>query len=392
MDIETIRYLVDFFDIKEFLANNRPIKLLILLGILVVMFLVVHFVCIIIKKRLEKYARIKHYAAVNPDTGKPEKGLTQNAMDLDMLDRTLGSGRLLLYLLVMGWCIQQLDFGAAYNQIVNLVFTAVCTLAGIRFIAAFVPFDMDIYFRRHGTTLKTSQTRSLMPIIKGVIWAVGLTFLLDNMGCHVSTIIAGLGIVGVAVGLAGQAILSDFFSYIVMLLDKPFQIGDFIILPSGKSGEIEYMGPKTTRLRSLDNNLVICANSELTKGTIINQGSIGEREVDLVIGVGYAVPMPVVRRVPEVMKEVVNSIPKCSFERCCMLEFGSANYNFQLIYKVQSHAGGLTEFLNIQTEVNLALQERLTIEKMNGAYPTQQLFITNNTPAPATNQHQAAAS
>ena len=227
-----------------------------------------------------------------------------------------------------------------------------------------------------------------MPIIQGLIWAIGLTFLLDNVGLHVSTIIAGLGIVGVAVGLAGQAILSDFFSYIVILLDKPFQVGDFLELSDGKSGSVEYIGPKTTRLLSLDGDTIVCANASLTRGILVNMGNIREREVILEIGVAYATPMPVVRKLPEYLMEVVNSFPQCRYERACMLKFGSANYLFQLIYKVSPQPGGLNAFMDAQSNVNLAIQEMLNNRKIAGAYPTETILLNNVTPPPTPPEHK----
>lgn len=387
MNAETIRYFFEYFDIRSFLVNNNPLRLLIIFGIMCLMWIVAKFLFSLLHKKLKSLATIRHAGG---QAKAKESGNVADAQPIDvgMLNNVMKNARRLVYLFILGWGLRQLVVGPVYNEVIAVIFTTLLTLAGICFIAAFVPFDMDIYFRRRGTTLKESQARSLMPIIKGVIWAIGLTFLLDNLGCHVSTIIAGLGIVGVAVGLAGQAILSDFFSYIVILIDKPFRIGDFVVLTNGKSGEIEYIGPKTTRLRSLENNLIVCANSEMTKGFIENQGSVKEREVVIEIGVSYTAPMPVVRRVPALMKEVVNSFPQCSFERACMTSFGSANYLFQLIYHVAPQPGGLAAFMMTQSEVNLELTERMNAEKMNGAYPTQSILFTDitpkNPPAPQT--------
>lgn len=239
---------------------------------------------------------------------------------------------------------------------------------------------MDTYLRGKGRDLADSQERSLLPIINGVIWAVGATFLLDNLGFKASTIIAGLGIVGVAVGMAGQIIIKDFFGYLVILLDKPFVIGDFIILSTGKSGNVIYVGPKNTRLTSLEGDLIVCPNAEITSAALTNQGNIMEREVEIELGVAYATPMETVRKFPDIIKEVVNSFSQCGYERCCMTSFGTANYLFQLIYKAREEGGGLNAFMTTQMEVNLAIQERENKEKIAGAYPTQTVLLTDLTP------------
>lgn len=382
--VETLRYLVEYFDIRNFLVNNPPLRLLIIMSIMLIMGVMAYFLCALIHKKLVKYTKIKYQKDVKTSSGQSKMETVETAIDVGLFGEVMHRTKILLYLLILGWGLKQLIMGPTYNYAINAIFTAIWIFVAIRFVTAFVSFDIDVYLRRRGTTLKTSQTRSIMPVIKGVIWAVGLTLLLDNLGCHVSTLIAGLGIVGVAVGLAGQAILADFFSYLVLLVDKPFRIGDFIELSNGKKGEIEYMGPKTTRLRSLEGNMVVCANSEMTKGVIINQGNVDAREVEIEIGVALNVPLPIVRKVPEVIKEVVESFPQCEFERAAMLNFGTANYLFQLIYRVRSEPGGLTAFMNTQSEINLALTDRMNKEKMFGAYPTQQILLTNVTPVKST--------
>lgn len=233
-------------------------------------------------------------------------------------------------------------------------------------------------------TLQTSQSRSLMPIIKGVIWAIGLTFLLDNLGLHVSTIIAGLGIVGVAVGLAGQAILADFFSYIVILLDKPFKIGDYVELTDGRAGDVEYMGPKTTHLRNLNDDLIICANSEMTKGVLINQGSIHERIVIEQIGVDYSTPIEKLKNMSALLQEIVDSFSQCSFDRACLLSFGASNLQFQLIYLVSEQRDGIKAFMNTRSQVNIAILERFNKEGISMAFPTEHVYLTDLDEKPAT--------
>lgn len=375
--MDTLKYFIEYFDLKDFIANNHPLKLLAILCIMIGLMIAAYFVCEFIRKRIIRFALGRHKKAAS---GKQQEEELEESMDENLFTRVMKSARLLLYLMILGWSMHQVIIGPAYETAINLVFTTLCTFAAIKFLTSFIPFEMDVYFRRRGSTLKDTQARSLLPIIEGLIWAIGGTFLLDNIGLHVSTIVAGLGVVGVAVGLAGQAILKDFFSYIVILLDKPFTVGDFVELPNGKSGSVQYMGPKTTRLLSLDGDTIICANAEMTSGILVNQGSIREREVELELGIAYANPMSVVRAFPDMIREIVNSFPQCRYERCCMLKFGTANFIFQLIYRVSPQPGGLNAFMNTQQEVNLAIQDMLNTKKIPGAYPTQTILLTDMTP------------
>lgn len=375
--MDYLKYFVKYFDLENFIANNHPLKLLTILGAMIVMMIAAYFLCELIRKRIIKYAVGRK---IKGQTGEERKEEVEERLDKHLFTRLMKSARILLYLLVLGWAMHQVTIGPIYATAVNLIFTTLCTLAAIIFITSFIPFQMDVYFRRHGSTLKETQARSLLPIIEGIIWAVGGTFLLDNIGLHVSTIVAGLGIMGVAVGLAGQAILKDFFSYIVILVDKPFTVGDFVELSNGKSGSVEYVGPKTTRLLSLDGDTVVCANAEMTTGVLINQGSIKEREVELELGIAYSNPMPLVRKFPEMIREVIESFPQCRMERCCMLTFGTANFIFQIIYRVSPQPGGLNAFMQTRHEVNLAIQTMLNDRNIPGAYPTQTILLTNMTP------------
>lgn len=131
---------------------------------------------------------------------------------------------------------------------------------------------------------------------------------------------------------------------------------------------------------SLEGNLIVCPNAEITSTVLTNQGNIMEREVEIELGIAYATPMDTVRKFPDIIKDVVNSFPQCRYERCCMTSFGAANYLFQLIYKVREEGGGLNAFMATQMEVNLAIQERENKEKIAGAYPTQTILLTNMTP------------
>lgn len=371
MNPETIATLLKYFDLKQFIDQNSLLRLAIIFGIMVLLWIAARFLSMIFQKKLEKIV----VGSTSAHADREDKQIAR--MNIDMFEKAIKAGRALVYLMILYWGLSRLVIGPIYSAAINVIFTAICILAAIRFLNIFIPFNIDLYMRRRGATLQTSQSRSLMPIIKGVIWAIGLTFLMDNLGLHVSTIIAGLGIVGVAVGLAGQAILADFFSYIVILLDKPFQIGDFIELSDGKAGDVEYMGPKTTHLRNLNDDLIICANSEMTKGILVNQGSIREREVLVNFGVSYDTPMEILRKMPDILREVVESQPDCKFDRACMTGFGNSNLLFQLIYFVLQKHEDIRGFMITRSNVNIGIMERFNKDGINMAYPTEHVLLTS---------------
>lgn len=369
MNPETWKILLEYFDYREFLQQNSPLRLACIFGGICVALAAIHVLWPWAERKFEAFVERKSQLESGNNGDAPVR-----IIDFAMYERIMRCLKRLTVLGILTWAAHMLVLAPAYANILTGFLGILCTLTAIAFVAAFVPFNLDLYMRRHGETLKTSQHRSLMPIVTGIIWAVGLTFLLDNLGFHVSTIIAGLGIMGVAVGLAGQAILADFFSYIVILLDKPFRIGDHVRLSSGKAGDVEYMGPKTTHLRSLEGDLIVCANSEMTRGVIVNLGNVHERPVVLELGVAYEMPLDTVRRVPDLLREAVESVPRCSFDRACLLSFGPANYLFQIIYVV--HERLIRDFQIARSNVNLAIQQKLADEKIITAYATSHVLLT----------------
>ncbi|MBD5416791.1 MAG: mechanosensitive ion channel family protein [Desulfovibrio sp.] len=395
MNPETWKILLEYFDYRQFLHQNPPLRLACIFGIVCLALGAVRVLWPWVQRKFEAFMERK-YEQASGSGGKSGEAPVE-PMDFSMYERVMLHLKRLFYVGIISWGARMLVLAPVYANALATIFNIVCTVIAIALVAAIVPFNLDIYMRRHGETLKTSQSRSLMPIVTGLIWAMGLTFLLDNLGFRVSSIVAGLGIMGVAVGLAGKAILEDFFSYIVILLDKPFRIGDHVELKSGKAGDVEYMGPKTTHLRSLEGDLIVCANSEMTTNTIVNLGSVSERPVVLELGVAFEMPLDVVKRVPDMLREAVEAFPTCSFDRACMLSFGSANYMFQLIYVV--HEPDIRSFQMTRSDVNLAIQQKLNDEHVLGAYPTTHMFMTDQPggllgptpPAPQTTTPVAAA-
>src|SRR5690606_30272375 len=140
--------------------------------------------------------------------------------------------------------------------------------------------------RRHETPERIRQLNGVMIVIKALVWFVGFIFLLGNLGYDVRTMIAGLGVGGIAIALAAQTVLGDLFSYFVIFFDKPFEIGDFV--KAGDSmGTIEQIGIKTTRIRSLDGEQLVMSNTNLTSSTIRNYKRLEKRRVVTSIGVTY---------------------------------------------------------------------------------------------------------
>src|SRR3546814_878321 len=143
------------------------------------------------------------------------------------------------------------------------------------------------------------QNRGIMFILNVVIWIFGLVLLLSNLGYDVTAIVAGMGIGGIAIALAAQTILGDLFSYFVIFFDRPFEIGDFIVVDD-KSGTVEYVGIKTTRLKSLGGEQLVFSNTDLTNSRLHNYKRMERRRIVFKLGVVYETPEKKLKLIPEI--------------------------------------------------------------------------------------------
>lgn len=199
------------------------------------------------------------------------------------------------------------------------------------------------------------------------LWAMGLILVLSNLGVNVTSLVAGLGIGGIAIALALQNILSDLFSSISIMVDKPFKVGDFIIIGSDM-GTVEKIGVKTTRIRTLQGQELTVANKELTSTRINNYGRMEKRRVLFELGVIYETPAAKLKKIPEIIKSVVTSVKKTEFDRAHFKAYGDFSLNFESVYYVLS--ADYAEYMDIQQTINLKIFEAFKKEGIEFAYPT----------------------
>jgi small-conductance mechanosensitive channel len=206
-----------------------------------------------------------------------------------------------------------------------------------------------------------------------VLWAIAALVTLDNLGFNITTLMASLGIGGIAVALAVQNILGDIFSSVSIALDKPFVIGDFIVVDSFM-GTVEYIGMKTTRLRSLGGEQIVFSNTELLKNRIRNYKRMQERRVAFEFGVAYETPAEELERIPQLVKEIVsNEKLETRFDRAHFKTYGDSALQFEVVYFVLDP--DYNKYMDIQQDINLALLRAFRTRNITFAYPTRTLHI-----------------
>jgi len=209
-------------------------------------------------------------------------------------------------------------------------------------------------------------------VIRIVLWSIVALLVLDNLGVNVTALVAGLGIGGVAVALALQNILGDLFASLSITLDKPFIIGDFLVIGEHMGG-VENVGLKTTRIRSLSGEQLVFSNSDLLNSRIRNYGRMFERRVVSSIGVTYETPREKLKRIPEIIHEAVEAQDKTRFDRSHFMKYGDYALMFETVYYVLSPDYNI--YMDIQQSIYRAIHEGFEQEGIEFAYPTQKLFV-----------------
>ncbi len=208
-------------------------------------------------------------------------------------------------------------------------------------------------------------------VARVVVWTAGILLVAANMGVNITSLIAGLGIGGIAVALALQGILKDLFASFSLFFDKPFTIGDFIDA-DGNKGTVQKIGIKTTRLKSLSGEEIIIPNQDLTSTKVHNYRRMSQRRVSFNIGVVYETSTEDLRRLPQIIREIIERTEHVDFSRAHFKEFADWALVFEIVYFVRNR--DYEQYLDAQQQINLRLKERLEKEGIQMAYPTQVVY------------------
>jgi len=274
----------------------------------------------------------------------------------------------LLYIYIVYAGLRFLRFGPGVDKAIGVVTLALSMFFGGRFICAVIVFLFNKYWQRRNENADPLALKWIANIIKALVWSAALLLFLDNIGVQITTLIAGLGIGGIAVAFAAQAILEDVFSFITIFFDRPFETGDFIVVDN-LSGTIEHIGIKTTRVRSLGGEQLVFSNKDLTSSRLRNYKRMQKRRVSFTIRVTYDTPVEKLRQIPEDIREIITGIDNADFDRSHFFEFGDYGLVFETVYYVLSQDYGV--YMDIQQKINLKIKERLNSAGIALALPTQ---------------------
>jgi small-conductance mechanosensitive channel len=212
-------------------------------------------------------------------------------------------------------------------------------------------------------------------LIMAVVWALAGIILLDNLGVNVTALVAGLGVGGIAIGLAAQGIFSDLFAALSILFDQPFRRGDTIQVGGGNGvvGTVEHIGMKTTRLRALSGEMVILSNANILSQQVNNFAQFNRRRVVMLLSVIYQTPVEMLDRIPAELRSIVENRPLCRFDRAHFIAFSASSLDFELVFLVEDPAMGT--MMDERHAIGLAILSRFAELDIDFAYPSQMSFM-----------------
>ena len=278
------------------------------------------------------------------------------------------TSRLLLFIFSLLIAIKFIDLPATWRSAVDHGWF----IALIFQFALWLDCGVRLWLRnmlRDPTHVRNPVTMVILGIMLRVfIWAIILLAILSNMGVNITALVASLGVGGIAVALAIQTVLSDVFASLAIGIDKPFEIGDFIVF-GDVAGSIEHIGLKTTRIRSLSGEQIVCANAILLQQTIHNYKRMQTRRIVFTFGIAYSTPPEKIRKIGPMIKDVISEIKETKFDRAHFSVFDQDRLTFEVVHILNT--ADYNQYMDIQQEINLRIMEELNELGVKLAIPSR---------------------
>jgi small-conductance mechanosensitive channel len=299
---------------------------------------------------------------------------TETSID-DLLIKSIEKSIIpLLFYVVFYSAITSLTLSDRTSNIIGIASLFIVTFFIVRFISSSIMFTLTHFIKKQERgEEKARQLRGMTVLINIFVWVIGIVFLMDNLGFDISAVIAGLGIGGIAIALAAQAILGDLFSYFVIFFDRPFEVGDYITVQD-KAGTVEYTGIKTTRIRALTGEQLVFSNTDLTNSRIHNFKKMQERRVLFKLSVVYQTPASTLEEIPKIVRGIIEKHGDVRFDRGHFASYGDFSLNFEFVYFVIG--ADYVKFMDTHQSINLQIYKEFEKRGISFAYPTQTLYLS----------------
>ena len=348
---------------KEFLStellNNTVEQWLIALGVILLVFVFLLILRYLLNSKVRKLV---------------EK--TNLSIDNFFLDLIYNTKRWFLFFVAFAVGILFLEMDPQWDSVIRVAMTVGFTFQIASWAVTTSKYFISEQIKKEKSGSKVTIYNTVGIFSRVLIWIFAGLVILDSIpNVEISSLVTGLGIGGIAIGLAVQSILEDLFASVSITADQPFAIGDFIEV-NDKVGVVENIGMKSTRLRALSGEQIVIGNAAITSNEIRNYQKLEQRRVTISVGVTYETPYALLEKIPSLLKEIVSSQENVRFDRVHFDEMAASSLDFLLVYYVES--SDFLVHMNAKQAINFAVIKKFEEEGIDIAYPTQTLYIPKN--------------
>ncbi|MDD4614588.1 MAG: mechanosensitive ion channel family protein [Caldisericia bacterium] len=287
----------------------------------------------------------------------------------DMIKKTIVP---LCELFVVYVSLQCIEFTPTFSIWVNRLFFLFAVVIITKSTSSFIKnWIYHLLKKQYSTSSSHENFKGLIQIITVFVWIISSLIVLDYFGVDVTALIASVGILGLAGAMAARGIVEDIICYFTIILDKPFEVGDFISF-SNQSGTLKSIGLASSRIQSLSGEEIVLSNSQLINNLIQNFKKMEERRTSFSIGILYETSSALVKEVPTIIQSIIEEKTNVRFGRCHFKNFGDFSLNFETVYYVLNN--DYDEYMSIQQSINISIFESFEEKGIGFAYPTQLVY------------------
>ena len=308
--------------------------------------------------------------------GRWAKG-TETRIDDQILSNIKAPIIFLAILFGLHYALEIITYLTPYSEIITKIFS----VAQILLTAFIIIRVLNVLFSWFASRAKQKQRLSehllfvLKQIIRAIVYMGAFIAILAANDIDLSGLAVGLGVSGIAIALAVQSILSDAFSAFLIYFDRPFEVGDFIVV-NGYSGTVKKIGIRSTRLQLLQGEELVISNKELTETSIRNFKKLRKRRVVFTVGVAADTPVEKLKKIPKMIENIISNIKLAEFDRVHCSELGDFSYKFEVVF--YTNTSDYAKYMDIRQEINFGIIEAFEKEEIVMPFPTQTISLMKN--------------
>jgi len=303
---------------------------------------------------------------------------TKTRIDDEILRNIRAPVLLLAVLLGLYYALDSISFLSPYSEMISIAFTVSQILIATFIITRIINVITSWFAERAKRESRVSEhiLFVLRQIVKAAVYVFAFLAILVAFNIDLSGVVVGLGVGGIAVALALQNVLSDIFSAFSIYFDRPFEVGDFVVV-GDYSGTVTKIGIKSTRLQLLQGEELVISNRELTTTSLRNFRKLKKRRVVFKLSVAPDTPLEKLRSIPRLVEEIIRSVELAEFDRIHLTGFGDFSLSFEVVYYMKT--SDYNKYMDTQQEINFRVIESFQKEEIVMPFPTQTILIQRDT-------------